>query len=185
MSHATVDLMRAVDFAARRHVAHRRKGATSDPYVNHLAEVACLLAEATDGQDPALVIAGLLHDCVEDTETTGEEIAQAFGPDVAALVLEVTDEDGLSSAERKQRQVDTAAKKSDRAKMLKLADKTSNLRSMIADPPADWSPARRCAYVDWAEQVVSSCRGVNAQLEAWFDEAVEGARASLTAAAAD
>src|SRR5512147_1303605 len=102
MSEAVVALAQAWDFAARRHVDQRRKGAAAEPYVNHLAEVARLLAEATGGTDPVLVIAGVLHDTIEDTATSRAELEQAFGPEVAALVAEVTDDKSLPKAERKR-----------------------------------------------------------------------------------
>ncbi len=185
MGPAAIELMRALDFAARKHSDQRRKGVSGEPYVNHVAEVAYLLAEATGGEDPALVIAGLLHDTVEDTDATREEIEQVFGTDVADLVAEVSDDKGLTQTERKRRQVASAPNKSARARMLKLADKTSNLRSLVTAPPASWDLQRKRDYLAWSEEVVAGCRGVNAQLEAWFDEAAEQARAALTSEAAD
>src|SRR5215510_13817658 len=110
---------RALDFAARKHVHQRRKGELAEPYVNHLSDVARLLAEATKGEDIALVIAGLLHDTIEDTETTFAELAKEFGTEVAELVSEVTDDKTLPKAERKRLQVETAPKKSARAQMIK------------------------------------------------------------------
>ena len=124
------------------HVHDRRKGAAEEPYINHLLEVASLVAEATDGQDPHLVIAALLHDAIEDQEVPREMIADSFGEDVAALVQEVTDDKSLDKAVRKRKQVETASKKSPRAKTLKLADKISNLRAITASPPPDWSIKR-------------------------------------------
>jgi (p)ppGpp synthase/HD superfamily hydrolase len=171
---------RALDFAARAHVEQRRKGVAAEPYVNHLAEVAALLAEAMP-DDAALIAAGLLHDAVEDTATTGAELAAAFGPDVAALVAEVTDDKSLPKQERKRLQVATAHAKSRRARMLKLADKTSNLRALVKSPPDAWDLERRRRYVAWAAEVVAGCRGVDASLEAAFDAAWEEARAWLAA----
>src|SRR5262245_54643453 len=160
---------RALDFAARKHVHQRRKGDLAEPYVNHLSDVARLLAEATKGEDITVVIAGLLHDTIEDTETTFAELTKEFGAEVAALVSEVTDDKRLPKAERKRLQVETAPHKSPRARMIKLADKTSNLRSMISSPPKDWSVERRRDYIDWAAKVAEGCRGVNAQLEQEFE----------------
>ncbi len=171
MSKALAEVMRALDFAARHHAHQRRKGAAKEPYINHLAEVANLLAEATEGRDPTLVIGGLLHDLIEDQDVTADEIAARFGREVADLVLEVTDDRALSRAERQQRQIETAAGKTRRARMLKLADKTSNLRSMASSPPVDWSPERRADYVEWAKRVADECRGVDPALERAFDEA--------------
>jgi (p)ppGpp synthase/HD superfamily hydrolase len=170
-----VRLARATDYAARQHIAQRRKGERAEPYINHLIEVAALLAEATDGGDVVLLMGGLLHDTLEDTDATYEDLVQRFGPDVAALVAEVTDDKSLPKEERKRLQIEKTAGKSRRAKLLKLADKTSNLRSLVASPPAGWSPARLRDYVVWAHDVVRSCRGLNPQLEAAFDAAHEQA----------
>jgi (p)ppGpp synthase/HD superfamily hydrolase len=169
--HDIVRITRALDFAARKHVHHRRKGLAAEPYINHLAEVALLLAEATDGKDTELVIAGLLHDCIEDQGVTFGELAELFGADVAGLVAEVTDDKSLQKAERKRLQVAHAPHKSERARMLKIADKTSNLRSMKSSPPKHWDEQRRREYFEWARAVVAGCRGVSAFLEARFDEA--------------
>ena len=184
MNDDTLLIVRALEFAARKHAGQRRKGAAAEPYVNHLAEVALLLAGVA-GADAALVAAGLLHDTVEDTETTRADLERAFGADVAALVAEVTDDKGLAKEERKRRQIEAAPGKSDRAKMLKLADKTSNLRALVASPPVGWSLERRRAYVDWAGQVAAGLRGVNAALEAAFDDAWREARARLGTAGAE
>jgi len=118
MSKDVVAIARAMDFAARKHAGQRRKGKAAEPYVNHLAEVARLVAEATGGNDPVAVLGALLHDTVEDTATTGAELEQEFGAEVAALVAEVTDDKTLPKAERKQMQVDKAPHKSARAKMI-------------------------------------------------------------------
>jgi (p)ppGpp synthase/HD superfamily hydrolase len=177
------DLARAFDFAARRHVHQRRKGEAAEPYVNHLAEVAALLAEATGGDDPVLLIAGLLHDTIEDQDVTRAEIAAAFGEEVASLVVEVTDDKSLPKLERKRLQVETAPTKTTRAKLLKLADKTSNLRAIANCPPA-WPIQRQREYVDWAERVIAGCRGVNPQLERAFDDAAAQARAAVEQRAA-
>src|SRR5438046_2096210 len=159
-----VELSRAFSFAAERHAGQRRKGAAQEPYVNHVAEVAWLVAYATGGHDPALVIAALLHDTIEDTPTTAAELEAEFGADVARLVAEVTDDTSLPKHDRKRRQVECAAHKSDRAKVIKIADKLSNLRGLATSPPADWDLARRREYFAWAAQVVEGCRGVNAWL---------------------
>jgi GTP diphosphokinase / guanosine-3',5'-bis(diphosphate) 3'-diphosphatase len=175
MSTDLVHLTRAADYAARQHIAQRRKGERAEPYVNHLTEVAALLAEATDGQDVVLLMGGLLHDTLEDTDATYEDISERFGPEVAALVAEVTDDKSLPKEERKRRQIDKTAGKSRRAKLLKLADKTSNLRGLVKSPPKGWPLERLRDYVVWAHDVVRSCRGLNPRLEAAFDAAYEEA----------
>lgn len=176
------DLMlvsRAADFAARQHAGQRRKGAAKEPYINHLAEVALLLTQATDGKSAALVAAGWLHDTVEDTGATREDIETLFGAEVAGFVLEVTDDKRLPKAERKRLQVVNAPKKSAGAKQLKMADKISNLRSLMLSPPDHWERERLLDYVDWSSKVVEGCRGVNAILDRMFDETLSTARESL------
>ena len=162
---------RALDFAARKHSKQRRKGEAGEPYVNHLAEVARLVAEATGGKDTVAVLAALLHDAIEDTPTTREELEREFGREVADVVAEVTDDKSLPKAERKRLQVENAPRKSARARLIKVADKTSNLRSIAGSPPVGWDLKRQREYFDWAARVVAGCRGVNASLEKWFDEA--------------
>ncbi len=166
-----VKLTQAADYAARQHVAQRRKGEAGEPYVNHLLEVSTLLAEATGGCDVVLLMGGLLHDTLEDTDSTYEDLVQRFGEGVAALVAEVTDDKSLRKEERKRLQVETTAHKSNCAKLLKIADKTSNLRSLVRSSPTGWTAERLRDYVVWSEQVVRSCRGLNAKLEADFDAA--------------
>jgi (p)ppGpp synthase/HD superfamily hydrolase len=170
----------AVEFAAKRHVNQKRKGARAEPYFNHLAEVAGLIAVATDGTDPALVAASYLHDTLEDTPSEYEELLSLFGEDVAALVSAVTDDKSLPKAERKRLQIVHAAEASTRARLLKIADKISNLRSLAASPPADWDSGRAIEYVDWAEKVVAGCRGLNPGLEALFDAAAAEARQAIS-----
>ena len=171
MSNDLILLTRAADYAARQHVAQRRKGERGEPYVNHLVEVAALLAEATGGSDTLLVLGGLLHDTLEDTDSTYEDLVQLFGPEVAALVAEVTDDKAQPKQMRKQLQIEKTGAKSERARLLKIADKTSNLRSLVNSPPAGWPIERLREYVVWARDVVRSCRGLNPRLEAAFDAA--------------
>ena len=179
MANPTIDLTRALDFAARKHAGQTRKGAAAEPYVNHLAKVAELLARASDGADPVVVLGGLLHDILEDTETTHAELEEAFGDEVAALVAEVSDDMSLPKSERKRRQIEHARELSTRAKMLKLADKTSNVAAIVSNPPTNWDSAQRLEYVHWAQEVIAHCRGVNQRLEAGFDDACAAAFASI------
>ncbi len=174
-----LQILKAADAAARWHVHQRRKGAAEEPYINHLLEVATLVAEATDAKDINLVVAALLHDAIEDCEVPRDMIAEAFGEDVASLVAEVTDDKSLAKSTRKLKQIETAPTKSQRAKVLKLADKTSNLRAVAASPPPDWSVKRRSDYVGWARDVVKGLRGASPKLEAQFDEAARAAERSF------
>jgi GTP diphosphokinase / guanosine-3',5'-bis(diphosphate) 3'-diphosphatase len=168
-------ISRAWNFAAQRHTTQRRKGKAQEPYVNHLAEVAELVATATEGQDANLVAAAVLHDTVEDTATRPAELRAVFNADIAR---EVTDDKSLDKAARKKLQVEHAATKSGRAKLIKLADKTSNLRSLVKSPPDNWNLQRRREYLDWALEVARRLRGTNTWLEAQFDEAAEQLAAS-------
>jgi len=179
MNEHVVSIARALDFAARKHTKQKRKGEFKEPYVNHVAEVASLLAQATNGRDPVLIVGGLLHDTIEDTETTFEELKAEFGIPVARLVQEVSDDKSLPKEERKRLQVRNAGKKSRRAKLLKIADKTSNLRSLAASPPKDWTLETKRQYVTWATKVVKKCRGLNIKLDSAFDEARSDIRRSL------
>ena len=174
MSTDVVRIAQAFDFACRKHATQRRKGESEEPYVNHLAEVAKLVAESTGGEDVNLVIAALLHDTIEDQDVKREKIAALFGDDVASLVVEVTDNKQIDKADRKRLQVEHAAHISKRAQILKIADKTSNLRSIqFSSPP--WSVERKHRYFAWAKAVVDQARGTNAALEAAFDKEYEQA----------
>jgi guanosine-3',5'-bis(diphosphate) 3'-pyrophosphohydrolase len=166
---------RAADFAAERHRDIRRKGAGQAPYINHLAEVARLLAEATKGVDAELVAAGWLHDTVEDTATSREELVSTFGDNVAALVMEVTDDKTLPKEERKLLQILKTPAKTPRAKMIKLADLTSNLRQL----PDSWETQRIHDYFEWADKVAAGCRGVDSELERRFDQVFTSGKAAL------
>jgi len=169
----------AAELAARRHNGMARKGRGDEPYINHLAEVANLLAAATDGADAELVAAGWLHDAIEDTETTRAELAQKFGERVADLVVEVTDDMTLPKTERRRLQVVDAPKKSPGAKLIKIADKISNIRARILPRPTQDERDDRCDYVAFAEKVVAGCFGVNAMLDRTFEETVKLARSTL------
>ncbi|HWX82289.1 MAG TPA: HD domain-containing protein [Xanthobacteraceae bacterium] len=169
----------AAELAARRHNGMARKGRSNEPYINHLAEVANLIAAATDGADAELVAAGWLHDTIEDTQTTREELAQEFSARVAALVVEVTDDMTLPKSERRRLQVLDAPKKSPTAKLIKIADKISNIRARVLPEPTPEQRDDLADYVAWAEQVVAGCRGVNAWLDKTFDETATVARSTL------
>jgi len=166
-------VLSAASFAAKKHSAQRRKGDAAEPYVNHVLEVAALVSGALPEDDTNLVIAALLHDTIEDTATTRQEIEEHFGSDVASLVTELTDDKTLPKAERKRLQIVNASKKSARAQVIKLADKISNLRSILASPPADWDFRRKKKYFDWAKQVVDGLAAPNLVLRLECDKAVK------------
>jgi (p)ppGpp synthase/HD superfamily hydrolase len=174
-----VSVMRAADAVARWHVNQRRKGSAAEPYINHLLEVASLVTQATGGTDANVVIAALLHDAMEDQGVTPETIASDFGQRVADIVIEVTDDKSLPKAKRKRKQVESAPKKSREAKLVKLADKTSNVRAVAGSPAPDWSVERRLEYIEWAREVVAGLRGTSPWLERQFDEAADQAVRSV------
>src|SRR5690242_10717902 len=145
-------LSEAAELAARRHNGMARKGRGNEPYINHLAEVANLLASATDGADAELVAAGWLHDTIEDTDTTREELAQAFSERVASFVVECTDDMSLPKAERRQKQIEDAPHKSPGAKLIKIADKISNIGARIQTDPTNEERDDLADYTGWAEQ---------------------------------
>jgi len=163
-------ILAAARFAAEKHAQQKRKGVTGEPYLNHLIEVAELIAASNDVLDTELVMAALLHDTVEDTGVTLAELEKHFGPDVAGLVAEVTDDKSLPKETRKRLQVQNAPKKSERAQTLKLADKISNLRSILASPPVGWNLERKRQYFDWARQVVDGLGSPNRFLKTEFDK---------------
>ena len=162
-------ILSAARFAAEKHAGQRRKGDAAEPYVNHLLEVAELVAMALPEPDTDLLIAALLHDSIEDVGVTAEDLAARFGADVAELVSEVTDDKSLPKHERKRLQVENAPKKSVRAQTIKLADKISNLRSMLSSPPADWDFKRKREYFIWARRVVDGLAAPNPVLKAEFE----------------
>ena len=166
-------ILKATRFAAEKHCDQRRKDSKSSPYINHPIQVAETLSTLGELSDITLLVASILHDTVEDTGTKPDEIRAAFGEDVLALVLEVTDDKSLPKQVRKQLQVENAPHKSRNAKLLKLADKICNLHDILASPPDDWSLERRREYILWTEQVVAGLRGVNARLENQYDELLE------------
>lgn len=162
-------LIRAAAFAAERHRHQRRRDAEASPYINHPIALADVLANEGGVDDLNALCAALLHDTVEDTQTSAADIEAAFGARIAAIVLEVSDDKSLPKAERKRLQIEHAPQLSREAKLIKLADKICNLRDLLAQPPADWSAQRKRDYFDWAAQVVAGVRGVHPGLEAVFD----------------
>jgi guanosine-3',5'-bis(diphosphate) 3'-pyrophosphohydrolase len=163
-------VLEASAFAAHKHRDQRRKGAEASPYINHPIAVANVLANEAGITDPTVLAAALLHDTIEDTDTTPKELETAFGKEITAIVIEVTDDKSLPKMERKRLQIEHAANLSTPAKLVKLADKICNLRDMSQSPPVDWSTERKTEYFAWAEQVVDPMRGVSPVLEKLFDE---------------
>lgn len=170
-------IFKALEFAAARHKYQFRKGDDRAPFINHPIEVACLLANEAGENDVVLLTAAILHDVIEDTVETAsekqeliEQINGIFGSEILNLTLEVTDDNNLEKLERKRLQIEEAALKSLRARKLRLADKIMNVRDITSHPPVGWTTERIIDYLNWAEKVVASTRGVNKRLEDMFDE---------------
>lgn len=166
----TVLLVKALEFSATKHKDQRRKDTEASPYINHpiaLAKILCVERRVTDIE---VLCAALLHDTIEDTETTAEELEVHFGKNIASIVMEVTDDKNLPKEERKQLQIEHARHASEKAKLVKIADKIANLRDILNSPPIDWPIERKQAYFDWAKQVIDGMRGTNNALETDFDK---------------
>ena len=163
-------VLRATAFAALKHRDQRRKDAEASPYINHPIALADLLWDLGGVRDPVVIAAALLHDTIEDTETSATELRRAFGAKVAGIVGEVTDDKRLPKERRKELQIEHAAHISKSAKLVKLADKICNLRDILASPPKDWSIERKRQYFDWAKKVIDQVRGANPKLERRFDQ---------------
>jgi GTP diphosphokinase / guanosine-3',5'-bis(diphosphate) 3'-diphosphatase len=169
--HDLAIVLNAAAFAAHKHRDQRRKDEAASPYINHPLALARVLTVEGGITDAATICAALLHDTIEDTETTGEEIEGEFGPEVRRLVEQVTDDKSLPKAQRKVAQIEHAAHIDQKAKLVKLADKICNLRDVALTPPAGWPIERRREYFDWAKSVIDHLRGVDPRLEAIFDQA--------------
>ena len=164
-------LVKATAFAAEKHKDQRRKDDAGSPYINHPVALADVLVHEGGVTDLPTIVAALLHDTIEDTETTADEIESHFGVTVRTVVEEVSDDKSLGKQACKQMQIDKAPHLSTRARAVKLADKICNLRDVVVNPPAGWELERRQAYFDWAKCVVDRLRGEHAVLEELFDQA--------------
>jgi guanosine-3',5'-bis(diphosphate) 3'-pyrophosphohydrolase len=175
----TANLLKAIEFASRKHSTQRRKDKEASPYINHPIGVAHLLADAGGVADLITLMAAVLHDTIEDTKTTPRELERHFGRTVRNVVKELTDDKRKKKAVRKRLQIEHAPHLSRRAKAIKLADKISNVRDVTERPPKKWRLARRRKYLDWTEKVVAGCRGTNAPLEKLYDEVLKRGRAKF------
>jgi guanosine-3',5'-bis(diphosphate) 3'-pyrophosphohydrolase len=162
-------ILKAAAFAAHKHRDQRRKDKSASPYINHPIALAEVLSRVGGVTSPNVLAAALLHDTLEDTQTSRSELRKAFGPSITTVVVEVTDDKRLPKQRRKELQVEHAAHISKSAKLIKLADKISNLSDIVTSPPAGWSLQRKREYFDWAKRVIDQVRGTNANLERRFD----------------
>jgi (p)ppGpp synthase/HD superfamily hydrolase len=174
-------LLTALHFAADKHRDQRRKDEGASPYINHPIEVAELLARVGGVKDLVTLQGAILHDTIEDTNTTPEELEAAFGAEVRKVVQEVTDDTSLPKGDRKRLQIEHSPHLSTRARHVKLGDKIANVRSVVETPPSKWPLSRRKEYLDWTEQVIAGLRGTNAPLEKYYDELLARGRAVLEA----
>lgn len=173
------ELLRAIRFAAEKHRDQRRKNAASAPYINHPIAVAELIHTVGRIRELTTLLGAVLHDTIEDTATSVQELAHLFGEEVAQLVVEVSDDKSLPKAERKRLQVATAGDKSPRARAIKLADMCCNMVDLARDPPVGWSRERQWGYLAWCEEVAAGLRGPHPLLEAHFDHILDTARRQL------
>ena len=177
MNHTLI--LKAAHFSAQKHSTQRRKDEDASPYINHPISVALAIAQIGGVDDPEILAAALLHDTLEDTETTPEELEAEFGKKVCDYVLDVTDDKTLPKDERKRRQIEHAKKISEGAALIKLGDKISNVTDVTNNPPADWDINRRKQYLDWAEKVIENCPKVNDKMENKFQEIIKQGREAL------
>lgn len=176
---STTRLLGALRFAARKHRDQRRKDPSASPYINHPIDVSELLVRVGGIEDLDVLLGAILHDTIEDTETTAEELGHEFGQTVRRLVEEVTDDKSLPKQKRKDLQVLHAQRLSEGAKQIKIADKICNVRDITNSPPTGWSPERRAEYLIWSRRVVEGCRGASAALAAEFDAELATGEARL------
>lgn len=140
------------------------------PQIEHLQEVADMVWAS--GGSESEIAAAWLHDSVEDTSVTLEDIKSEFGEEVAELVHELTDPEEirhLSTAERKKKQAERIATESESARRIKLADQTSNVRCVTVDPKATWTMEGRRNYALGAKQIADQCKGISSVLDEVFD----------------
>ncbi len=168
-------LFKALAFSAEKHTKQRRKDVDKTPYINHPISLANILAKRWV-IDENVLCAAILHDTIEDTDTTVEELQEHFGEKIKSIVLEVTDDKSLEKSVRKQKQVEHAASISHEAKLVKLADKIANITDIINSPPEDWSSIRKKEYFNWARAVVDNLRGAHQGLEKDFDDLINKAK---------
>jgi (p)ppGpp synthase/HD superfamily hydrolase len=173
MNHIT-KFVNAIEFAAEKHKLQRRKGYLKIPYINHPVKVCKILIDCEE-TDIDLLLAAILHDTIEDTDTTVKELQELFGEKVTALVTEVTDNMDMDEQERKTLQVTNASRLSSDASLIRIADKIANLSDLIKYP-LNWTTRRKIRYIGWAVDVFNNCKGRNVKLDEAFEEVVSRAR---------
>jgi GTP diphosphokinase / guanosine-3',5'-bis(diphosphate) 3'-diphosphatase len=176
MNHIT-KFVEAIEFAAEKHKFQRRKGYLKIPYINHPVKVCKILVDCGESEIN-LLLAAILHDTIEDTDTTEEELIEHFGTEVTNLVFEVTDDMDLDENTRKHLQIINAPKLSTYASLIRIADKIANVNDILKYP-LNWTNSRKLKYVDWATNVYNNCKGKNVQLDKTFEEICNEARKAI------
>lgn len=152
-------LLTALEFSAQYHSGQYRDGEDKIPYIIHPIGVCILVWESGTGATTDMLIAALLHDTLEDTDATAEEIENLFGPHVLRLVLDLTTDPKLSSKEAKQHQLDHAPYMHEQAKVVKLCDRLYNITDLLNSPPPTWSQEGKDAYIAHTEKLVKALEG--------------------------
>ena len=157
-------VFQALIFAADKHKNQRRKDLENTPYINHPIEVANFLIKhgITDSN---IIICALLHDTIEDTNTSFEEIKELFGEEIALTVRDCTDNKKLDKITRKKEQIEHAKYIRNNAKLVKLADKYSNISMLAINPPSKWSPEEIIGYTHWGYAVCKNLFGINEKID--------------------
>ena len=173
-------VMKALRFASEKHKNQRRKGPQEIPYINHPINIAYYLCVCCDIIDSDILIAAILHDTIEDTDASLEEIGLLFGENVLKIVEEVTDDKRLPRKVRKKLQIECGRSKSYEARLIKIADKIDNLNDLMKSPPPEWNLQKKIEYIDWTEKVVNEMRGTNRCLEDMYDKSLKEVREKLS-----
>ncbi len=172
-------ILKALNFAALKHKYQRRKGDEHLPYINHPIKVAFIISEVGKIDDPIIIASAILHDVIEDTETTSDEIEKEFGNNIASIVEELTDNQNFEKQKRKKIQIKNAPFLSKEATIIRIADKIENIEDITISPPIGWSYERKEEYLEWAEKVVRACKNVNSELKDYFFEKLKKAKTEL------
>ncbi len=162
-------VFKAFSFAAEKHIGHRKRDQKSSPYINHPIKVADTLWNIGEVRDAITIISAILHDTLEHTDTTLRELGSNFGSEVSSVVKEVSDDMSLPEQLRKRLQIEHAPQLSERAKLIKLADKICNIHDKIHSPPKNWSLKKRKSYLDWTKEVVNNLQMKDSKLTLYYE----------------
>jgi (p)ppGpp synthase/HD superfamily hydrolase len=173
-------IFRALSYAAQQHATHKRKGREALPYINHPIKVSTIITQYVPDASNELIAAAVLHDVVEDSETTVEDLKNMFGATIASIVEEVSDDKFLPKKEAKQKQIQNAPHLSHNAKLIRICDKIANVRDICGeDVPNDWDYKTKIEYLNWAEEVVNAMGKFHDELEFTFKDEVRWGRLKI------